>query len=490
MKIEELLVNETNIELFLLGNEAIARGALEAGVMAATTYPGTPSSEVGDVLSGISRKAGMYFEFSTNEKVAFEVAYASAISGLRSFVFMKHVGLNVASDPFMSSAYTGIKAGLVVMTADDPSMFSSQNEQDNRHYGELAHVPVVEPSNPQEAKDFLIKAFEISELERIPVLFRTTTRVSHMREAVKLGPVKKELFASFFEPDSGRYMTLPSSAYGNKEKLIEKMKRLSPVSDKSDMNRIERYGTGEIGFITSGAAYNSLMDVINMRKLDATVLKLGFTYPFPENLVADFMKQHSKIIIVEELDPILEARTRMVAQIKKIDSEIYGKLDGYFSMSHEYSPDTVEKSLSEILGFNITQHYANVMIEEPAPRPPVLCPGCPHRATFYAVKRAVRMLNLKNVIYSSDIGCYSLGTYEPFNEGDLIISMGSSIGAASGFASATSQPIIAFIGDSTFFHAGIPALINAVHNGWKDGTNTFLWTYSKIFGLKTIGADR
>ena len=220
MKIEELVINEGGKELFLLGNEAIARGAVEAGVRTASTYPGTPSSEVGDVLSLIARKSGMYFEFSTNEKVAFEVAFSSAISGLRSLVFMKHVGLNVASDPFMSAAYTGVKAGLVVMSADDPSMFSSQNEQDNRHYGEIAHIPVIEPSNPQEAKDFLIRAFEISEMEEIPVLFRTTTRVSHMRGNVKLGEIRRDVTKAFFEGENRRFVTLPSSAYRNKKKLL------------------------------------------------------------------------------------------------------------------------------------------------------------------------------------------------------------------------------------------------------------------------------
>lgn len=467
MKIEEMLVNKGGSELFLLGNEAIARGAIEAGVRTASTYPGTPSSEVGDVLSLIARKAGMYFEFSTNEKVAFEVAFSSAISGLRSLVFMKHVGLNVASDPFMSAAYTGVKAGLVVMSADDPSMFSSQNEQDNRHYGEIAHIPVIEPSTPQEAKDYLIKAFEISEMEKIPVLFRTTTRVSHMRSMVKLGDVRKDVSKPFFEAENRTYVTLPTSAYRNKKRLVEKMERLISVSDTSELNRIEKYGSGEVGIITAGAGYNALMDVIRKRNLDFTVLKLGFTNPFPENLVEDFLRKHSRVIVVEELDPIMESKARTIAQMKKIPTEIYGKLDGYFSKSYEYSPDTVESSLSKILGFKKETMDVEIKEHELPARPPVLCPGCPHRATYYAVKRAVKMLNLKDTIYSSDIGCYSLGAYEPYDEADLILSMGSSIGAASGFSSITDQPVIAFIGDSTFFHTGIPALINAVHNGKK-----------------------
>lgn len=462
--LRNLLSEQTGKMLFLLGNEAVARGAIEAGVHTATTYPGTPSSEVGDVLSALARDAQIYFEFSVNEKVALEVAFSSASSGLRSFVFMKHVGLNVASDPFMSIAYTGIKGGLVVMSADDPSMYSSQNEQDNRHYAEIAHVPLIEPSNSQEAKDYLVEAFEISESEHIPVLFRTTTRVSHQRSPVLLGPIRRKKREGHFDSGTGDYITLPSHSYRLKDLLLKKMERLQKVSSSSPLNRIERYGNAKHAIITSGAAYNVLMDTVKKYNLDVKILKLGFTNPFPEDLVEKFLKENGNVVVVEELDPMLETKTRTLAQIKDLSVKINGKMDGFFPMSHEYTPDIVARSLSKVMGFPL-KPLSIELVEEALPaRPPVLCPGCPHRATFYAIKRAVKMADIKEPIYSSDIGCYSLGAYDPFQEGDIILSMGTSIGAGSGFSAATDQRVISLIGDSTFFHTGIPPLINAVHN--------------------------
>ena len=455
--------NSENEVLFLLSNEAIARGAVEAGVRVATTYPGTPSSEVGDTLSHIAGKSGMKFQFSINEKVAIETAFAASISGQRSMVFMKHVGLNVASDPFMSIAYTGVRAGMVVMSADDPSMYSSQSEQDNRHYADLAHVPMIEPSNPQEAKDFLVLAFDLSEKFKLPVLFRTTTRVSHMRGAVTPGKIREgQPDTGVFIRDIHEFVCLPSNSYTLKEKLIEKEHELKKESDISPMNRIIRKGTGEYGIIASGAAYNSVMDVISEYDLDISVLKLGFTNPLPESAIVKFISDNKKVIIIEELDPYLEYKIRTIAQMNKLDSTIFGKLDGYFSESHEFIPDTVAHSLSRIMGFAVQDVPENKLVL-PA-RPPVLCPGCPHRATYYAVKRAVKMMNKTDTIYASDIGCYSLGLYDPYEEADTMISMGSSIGMANGFAMSTKQKVIAFIGDSTFFHSGIPPLINAVHN--------------------------
>ncbi|MFG1519644.1 MAG: indolepyruvate ferredoxin oxidoreductase subunit alpha [Thermoplasmataceae archaeon] len=464
VKLNDLMLDSSEETiLFLLSNEAIARGAVEAGVKIATTYPGTPSSEVGDTLSLISKKFGMKFQFSVNEKVAIETAFAASISGLRSMVFMKHVGLNVASDPFMSTAYTGVRAGMVVMTADDPSMYSSQNEQDNRHYADLAHVPMIEPSNPQEAKDFLLQAFDLSEKFQLPVLFRTTTRVSHMRGLVKLGEVKKDLAdTGVFVKDVHKFVCLPSNSYTLKEKLIEKIHRLKEEADRSQMNRIEHNGNGKYGIITSGAAYNSVMDVVTEYALDSDILKLGFTNPIPEKIIGDFITNHRNIIIVEELDPYLEYKIRTLAQMHGLDSRIYGKLDGFFSESHEFTPDTVANSLSKIIGFTV-QDIPKGKLDLP-PRPPVLCPGCPHRAAYYAVKRAVKMMNKPDTIFASDIGCYSLGVYDPYEEADTMISMGSSIGMANGFAMSTKQKVVAFIGDSTFFHSGIPPLINAVHN--------------------------
>ncbi len=459
----DLLTSDSPGSLLLLGNEAVARGALEAGVKFASTYPGTPSSEVGETIARFSQNSGMYFEYSINEKLALEIAYGASISGLRSLVFMKHVGLNVASDVLNSISHTGVNAGLVIMTADDPSMYSSQNEQDNRRYSDLAHVPMIEPSSPQEAKDFLLEAFEISERYKVPVLFRTTTRVSHLRGIVNLGPIKRLEEKGKFVSDHSRFIALPSNSFRLKDELILKELSLEKESNSSVLNRVEGNGKGRIGIITSGAAYNVTADTVSQFDVDADILKIGFTNPLPTEIIEEFISSHKEVAISEELDPYLETKIRAIAQLKKLGSRIAGKLDGFFPKSHEYSVDIVVSSLAKAFDIKDPTTHEQIDSELP-PRPPVLCPGCPHRATYYAVRRAVKMSGKKNVVFSSDIGCYSLGYYEPFEEADIMLEMGSSIGVGQGVSLATGQTVISFIGDSTFFHSGIPSLINAVRN--------------------------
>ncbi|MCL5786050.1 MAG: indolepyruvate ferredoxin oxidoreductase subunit alpha [Candidatus Thermoplasmatota archaeon] len=463
--LDKILAGEQGENMLMLGNEAVARGVIEAGVGVAATYPGTPSSEVGDVLSRVAEKAGIYFELSVNEKVAVEVAYAAAITGVRSFAFMKHVGVNVASDVIMSAAYTGVRAGMVIMTADDPSMFSSQNEQDNRHYADLAHLPMVEPSNPQEALQFLVSAFGISETLGIPVIFRTTTRVSHQRARVSLGAKIPITHADRGHPGVGSYTTLPSVARKLRAVLSEKMEKAMEISESTDLTRIEKHGDCRVGFITAGEGYNCLYDVLMDHSIGSEVLKLGMTSPLPTAKIASFLARHEEVFVVEELDPYLEGKVRGIAQLKSIPARIYGKMDGIFPKEFEYSPDIVEASLSKVLSMKLDKTGEPPNLETLPPRPPVLCPGCPHRSTYYAVKRAVRMSGLKEVVYSSDIGCYTLGAYEPFNTADVVLEMGSSIGIGAGLGKVTDRKVISFIGDSTFFHSGIPPLINAVRNG-------------------------
>jgi indolepyruvate ferredoxin oxidoreductase alpha subunit len=463
----DVLLSDKEQTHFLLGNEAIARGVIEAGVGVATTYPGTPSSEVGDALSEIAKPAGGYFEISTNEMVALEVAAASAMCGVRSFVSMKHVGMNVASDSLMSVAYTGTKAGLVIMTADDPSMWSSQNEQDNRHYSDMSGLPLIEPSNPQEAKDFIVYAFDLSEKVGSPVIFRTTTRVSHMRGVVKFGPRRMTNNVGTFEKDPSNMVLLPATAYRKKEELLKRLEILRQVAEKSPLNRVEGEGVSDVGVITSGAAYNSLSDVVDAYGLRVDILKLGFSNPLPDELVASFLKERKKVIVVEELDPVLERQTRALSQLRSIPTCINGKMDGYFPHSYEYNSDRVAVAMAKIMGFEIMKRQTIETGERLPPRPPVLCPGCPHRATYYAVELASKQLGLKTAIFSSDIGCYALGIQKPFLEADYALCMGSSIGAACGFSRSTNQPVIAFIGDSTFFHAGLPGLANAIHNNHR-----------------------
>lgn len=468
MNIKKVLTAEENEKLFMLGNEATVRGALEAGIGVAATYPGTPSSEIGDVLSKIADDAGIYFEFSTNEKVAIEVAAAAAVSGLRSFTFMKHVGVNVAADSFMSVAYTGVNAGMIILSADDPSIFSSQNEQDNRHYARLANMPMIEPSSPQELKDLMKYGFELSEEFQLPVLMRTTTRVSHMRGIVELGSLEQSSKnetrkQGFFKRDQKRFVPVPEAAREMHKVLVQKMEKIGDVVNNSPLNKIFDKG-GKIGVITSGSAFNYVMDAVEEKDLDVNVLKITLSYPFPEELVLKFIENLESVVVVEEVDPVIEKEVLAVLGENGLKKKVYGKLDGTFPMIYEYSPDIILKGLGNVLNTNLKVKKAS-STKIPIPvRPPTLCPGCPHRAAYYSVKRAAENLGLENVIHPSDIGCYTLGVGSPYESADYLLSMGSSIGTSCGFSKATDQRIVSFIGDSTFFHAGVPPLINAVHN--------------------------
>lgn len=447
-------------EVFLLGNEAAARAAIESGVGVASTYPGTPSSEIGDVLSKIASKVGMYFEFSTNEKVAVEVAAAAAASGVRSFTFMKHVGVNVASDSLVSIGYTGVEAGMVILSADDPSMFSSQNEQDNRHYARFANIPLLEPSNPQEILDFTKYAFDLSEKFKLPVLVRTTTRVSHMRSKVKVGGIQKMRKKGQFKKDPSRFVLVPSTARTMHKKLIKKINKISKIVDKSPYNQIY-HANGKYGIITSGGAFNYAHDLVNEKELPISILKLGFTYPLPSGLISQFLEDLEKVFIIEEVDPIIEKDVLSIIGQENLEVDVHGKLDGTFPRIYEYNQDIVGASIGKLIPLKLEKKKAlKTHLPE---RPPTFCPGCPHRATYYSINKALEELEMQ-VIFSTDIGCYTLGIEKPYNTADYLLSMGSSIGAACGFSKATRQKIVSFIGDSTFFHAGIPPLLNAVHN--------------------------
>lgn len=453
------LLTEKGGRQLLLGNEAITRGLFEAGVGFASTYPGTPSSEVGLLLEKLSDKAGMYFEFSTNEKTAMEVSAAAASSGVRSFVFMKHVGLNAAADPLMTLTYAGVRAGMVIMSADDPSCHSSQNEQDNRYYATLAMMPMVEPSDPQEAKDFVKDAYAISEELGLPVLLRTTTRVNHAREDVLLGEINHDFAVKgHFDKDDAKFVNIPAYAVGNRVRLIEKNRRALEMSEASPLNRVE--GEGDIGVITSGVSYEYVKECLK----GVSILKLGFTNPVPERKVAEFVRGKRTVIVVEELEPYLEDSVlRIMAQYGVSGVPVHGKRDGTLPREWEFSPDTMQrlKDLVEVSAAPVPLEPSEVKLPG---RPPSLCAGCPHRGMFAATKRAA---GRDPVVYCSDIGCYTLGVQPPFRTADFIICMGGGAGAAGGFAQTTDQKPIAFIGDSTFFHSGVPPLTNALFNGHK-----------------------
>jgi indolepyruvate ferredoxin oxidoreductase alpha subunit len=467
----QLLKDSPGEKMLLLGNEAIVRGALEAGVAVAAAYPGTPSSEIGNNLFQITSdsSSGVYFEFSTNEKVAMEVAASASAAGLRSLTCMKHVGMNVASDVLMTLAYIGTKGGMVIVNADDPSMHSSQNEQDNRHYIRMAGLPALEPSSPQEAKEMTIAAFELSELLELPVIIRTTTRTSHVRGPVSLGALpdtRKQ--KGRFEKDPKRWVPVPGVARIRHGVLLEQGAKAAAEAEKSQWNSIT--GSGKVGIVATGVAAAYAADAIKDLGCADKVkfLKMGFIYPTPTGMLREFLASVDKVLVVEELEPFHEDILRVIAQKNSIDVEITGKAGGEFSRMYEFDPRHVKQVIASAIGRelpDIELPEAAANLPELPMRPPSLCQGCPHRETYNAAKEALTELGMvDNAIYPTDIGCYTLGMLPPIGMADYLLCMGSSVGASAGFSISTDHKIVSFIGDSTFFHSGISSLANAVHN--------------------------
>ncbi len=465
-----LLQDKPGKQVLLLGNEAIARGILEAGIGVVTTYPGTPASEIGDSISAIAAEAGLYMEYSTNEIVAAEVAAGAANSGVRALTAMKHVGLNVASDLLMTLAYAGVRSGYVLVTADDPECYSSQNEQDNRFYALLSGLPCLEPSNPQEAKDMTVSAIEISEKLELPVLLRTTTRVSHTRGPVSYNRLTKPNLTGEFIRDVRRLVMVPANSRPKHEVLLKSIERAKEISEKSPYNKVAYEGKGRFGIISSSSAYNYAVEAADLLGLDASILKLGMTNPLPEKRIGEFLRKHEKIVIVEELEPYLEMRIKAIAKDLAPNIEIYGKTSKvYFPKEGEFSTRKVAMALARIANKELPIDFAKIdekyfeVAKNLPPRPPILCAGCPHRASFYVIRKVAG----EKAIYATDIGCYALGIAPPLSVGDIMICMGASVGIAQGISKATGADTLAIIGDSTFLHAGIPGLINAVYNNHK-----------------------
>ena len=420
----------------MLGNEAIARGAYEAGVKVSSAYPGTPSTEISEFLAKYDE---VYTEWAPNEKVALEVAAGSSIAGVRSLACMKHVGLNVASDPLYTLAYTGVNGGLVIVVADDPGIASSQNEQDTRMIARSAHLPVIEPSDSNEAKEFLKYAFEISEKYDTPVIYRTTTKLSHSQSIVDLGervvPQNK-----VYERSVPKYVMMPASAIGRHKVVEAREIKLEADASSMPINVIEM-NDKKIGFITSGIAYQYVKEACP----NASVLKLGMVNPLPKQMIFDFVASVDEVYIFEELEPVIEE------QVRAWGLKVHGK--ELFTKQGEYSANMLA---SVVYGKNVDFEKA----EAPA-RPPILCPGCPHRSTF-------SVLNKLKIHACGDIGCYTLGAVAPLNVIDTTICMGSSISLLHGMEKAMGKEYIknwvATIGDSTFLHTGVNSLINMVYN--------------------------
>jgi indolepyruvate ferredoxin oxidoreductase alpha subunit len=465
-----LLEDQPGKRVLLLGNEAVARGVLEAGIAVVTTYPGTPASEIGDSVSAIAAQAGLYMEYSTNEIVATEVAAGAANCGVRALTAMKHVGLNVASDMLMTLAYAGVRGGYVIVTADDPECFSSQNEQDNRFYSLLSNLPCMEPSDPQEAKDMTASGVEISEKLELPLMLRTTTRVSHTRGPVVLGKLAKPSLKGEFVRDLKRLVMVPANSRPKHEVFLRNAERANEISEKSPYNRIVREGRSSFGIISSGAAYGYAAEAVGLINLDSDILKLGMTHPFPERLIGRFLDDHKRIFVVEELEPYLEMQVKAIAKDYAPSVEVLGKTKKtYLPREGELSTRKVATALAQITGNRlpvnfkkIDEKYSEATKDLPQ-RPPILCAGCPHRASFYAIRKVAG----EKAVYATDIGCYALGIAPPLNVGDIMICMGASVGVSEGIWKATGRSSLAVIGDSTFLHAGIPGLINAVYNNHK-----------------------
>ncbi|MFQ5555553.1 MAG: indolepyruvate ferredoxin oxidoreductase subunit alpha [Acidimicrobiia bacterium] len=430
----------TPTTVLLSGNEAIAQGAFEAGVMVAAGYPGTPSTEI---LETLAKRENVDVRWSPNEKVALDVALGASLGGIRTLATMKHVGLNVASDTFMTAAYTGVGAGLVLACAGDPGMHRSQNEQDTRVYARFAGVPRLEPSASFEAKEFTKLAFEISEEFDTPVLVRTTTRTSHNRGLVEIAE-REERPVQGFQRDPAKYVMIPAYARRRRPVLLERLEALRTYVENSPLT-VEEDGDPAIGVVTSGIAYQYVREVLP----GARILKLGMTHPLPIDRIKSFAAGVDKLYVVEELDPFLEEA------ILSAGIAVEGK--AFFPRAGELGPDAVHDG------------FATAGVLQPRPevekppltvvRPPLLCPGCSHTAPFLVLKRL-------DAVVAGDIGCYTLASLEPLSAMDTCVAMGSSIGMAVGLAASegSDRPVVATIGDSTFLHGGIPGLIEAVYN--------------------------
>ena len=477
----------------IMGNQAIALGALKAGVNLAAGYPGTPSSEIIEFISKYNKKTGTYIEWSVNEKAAVEVAAGASYAGSRTLVTMKQVGLNVASDPVMCLSYVGVKGGMVIVSADDPGPISSQTEQDTRSFGSYSKLPVFDPSTPLEAYEMVQEAFELSEKYNTPVILRPTTRVDHAYEAMEMPELSSCRKPGQFDKDSQRWVIFPKASYKNHIRIFERNEKILPdefskskwnfekggvTGEKSEAFAPVRGGSGKresgwsegetsplhskIAFAAGGISYCYLVEALSILGItDIPILKIGTPYPFPAPLAAAFIQKYEQVLVFEELDPVIEENLIKISGRHGIKCQIGGKLDGQVPVAGELSVEIIRKILEEKLGLAKGSFSFDEKPELPL-RPPVLCAGCPHRASFYAVKLAMKG---EKTVYCGDIGCYTLGNAKPLDMCDTCLCMGADITMAQGFYhNEKDRKCFSFIGDSTFFASGITGIVNAVYN--------------------------
>lgn len=440
----------------LLGNAAVARGAYEAGVTVAASYPGTPSTEI---TESIVQYEEIYAEWAPNEKVAAEVAIGASMAGARAMSCMKHVGMNVMADPMFTASYTGVNGGLVFCVADDPGMHSSQNEQDSRHYARAAKLMMLEPADSSECKEFTRMAYALSEQFDTPVILRLSTRISHSQGLVELQD-REEVALKPYEKNIAKNVMMPGNAIKRHVVVEERMQKLLAFAETTELNKVE-LNNDKIGVITSGAAYMYAKEALGDR---VSYLKLGMVYPLPDVLIRDFAAKHEKVYVIEELDPVFEEH------IKALGVEVIGK--EAFTLLGEYTPAMIRKA---VFG---EEAFAHETIDEAIPvRPPVMCAGCPHRGTFYVLKKL-------GLVVSGDIGCYTLGAVAPLASVDTTVCMGASVSGALGMAKARgpefNKKLVAVIGDSTFMHSGITGLVDIVYN---KGNNTVIILDNSITGM-------
>lgn len=448
---------------FLMGNEAIALGAMAAGVNFVSGYPGTPSTEV---LEGIAKRndGSIYVEWSVNEKAGLEVAAAAAYSGARSMVTMKQVGLNVASDPLMSLAYIGVKAGMVIMVADDPGPISSQTEQDTRTFGQFSKLPVFDPSSAEEAYEMIQTAFLVSEKYNTPVIFRPTTRVCHGYASIDVKDKEEytEHKQEGFVKDTSRWVIFPRTSYANHKMIENRLPVMGDELGKLTYNQLFGNKDAKKGIACGGISLAYVME--NEEEIsDMKILKVGTPHPFPEKLALEFLQGLEEVLVVEELDPMIERMLLIVAGKYHLPVVIKGKLTGNVINAGENTVESVKYSIRTFLGKEVTPDTVDEEMPELPVRPPVLCAGCPHRASFYAVKKAMAG---RKAIFCGDIGCYTLGNAKPLDMVDSCLCMGAGITMAQGFSRVEKDTTcFAFVGDSTFFASGMTGVVNAVYNG-------------------------
>ena len=460
----DMLLQREAFSEIVMGNTALVRAMIEAGTRVVSSYPGSPTPEIAVAIKSIPRdKRPFYFEFSTNEKVATEVAYGAALNGYFTTVFFKSVGLNVAADTFVQLNHMNIIGGMVVVLGDDPGANSSQNEQDNRHYAFMSYTPLLEPASPAEVYHFYKEAASLSREKRMPVILRLTTHVCHAKERMTFQAWNPEDFQESpgFSSENGPYIPLTTEVFNMKRRALNRLEEIRELNEQSVLNTVVDNGNKERGIITSGFPFLSVMDVLEMAREKPDVLKLGMVYPPPLGMIGEFIRSHKQIKIIEELDDTLERHIKAYAYDHSLTTLIIGKTDREDWIG-EYTPgrvfDLLNKTWPDLLP---EKPVSNDDVHRVPARPAQMCPGCGHRSAFFAIKKALEGTE----ITVADIGCHTLGFLPPYEIGEILMCMGASTGIGSGLSLFNpSRKVVAFLGDSTFFHAGLPGILNALFN--------------------------